>query len=96
LALPNLELLFEVKCDASGIGIGAVLTQAKCPLAHFSEKLNGSRLNHSTYNEEFYAIIRALEHWNHYLKPKSFVLHLDHKALSFINGQHKMNIRHAK
>jgi len=91
LALPNFDLLFEVECDASGVGIGAILTQAKHPLAYFSEKLNGSRLNYSTYDKEFYTIVRALEHWNHYLKPKSFVLHSDHKALSFINGQQKLN-----
>jgi len=29
------------------------------------------------------------------LKPKPFVLHSNHKALSYINGQHKLNTRHA-
>jgi len=96
LALPNFDLLFKVEYDASGIRIGAVLTQAKCPLAFFSGRLNGSRLNSSTYDKEFYAIVRALEHWSHYLKPKPFMLYLDHKVLSYINSQHKLNSRLAK
>jgi len=79
----------------SGVGIRVAPNQSMHPLAYFSEKLNGSRLNYFTY-DKFYAIIRALEHWNNYLKPKPFVLHSNHEALSYINGQHKLNVRHAK
>ena len=86
LALPNFEDLFEVEGDASGVGIGAVLIPSKRPLAYFSEKLNGSKCNYSTYDKEFYAIVRALPHWGHYLKSKPFVLHSDHQALTYING----------
>ena len=77
-------------------GISAVLTQAKHLLALFSEKVNGLRLNYSSYEKEFYAIVIALEHWSHYPKPKPFVLHLDYKALSYINGEHNLNTRYAK
>ncbi|XP_074315385.1 uncharacterized protein LOC141651579 [Silene latifolia] len=61
-----------------------------------NEKLGGARLNYSTYDKEFYAIVRALEHWSHYLRPKPFVLHSDHEALKHIHGQQKLNIRHVK
>ncbi len=96
LALPNFEDIFEVECDASGVGIGGVLTQNNKPLAYFSEKLNDAKRKYSTYDKEFYAIVRCLEHWRHYLIAKEFVLHSDHEALKFIQSQHKLQSRHAK
>ena len=43
-----------------------------------------------------YALIRALETWQHYLWPKEFVIHTDHEALKHLRGQTKLNKRHAK
>jgi hypothetical protein len=95
LILPDFSKLFEVDCDASGVGIGAVLSQEGKPIAFFSEKLNESRRKYSTYDKEFYAIIRALDHWSHYLLPNEFLLHSDHEALKYLNSQQKLNSRHA-
>jgi hypothetical protein len=96
LILPDFSKVFEVDCDASNLGIGGVLSQEGKPIAFFSEKLNDSRRKYSTYDKEFYALVRSLEHWNHYLLSKEFILHSDHEALKYLNSQQKLNTRHAK
>ena len=67
MRLPNFTKPFEVGCDALGIGIRGVLSQVRHPIAYFSEQLNDAKQKYSTYDKEFYAIIRALWHWRHYL-----------------------------
>ncbi|KAL5837241.1 hypothetical protein ACOSQ3_014410 [Xanthoceras sorbifolium] len=96
LSLPNFNKTFEIECDASGIGIGAVLMQEGRPIAYFSEKLSGAALNYPTYDKELYALVRALQTWQHYLWPKEFVIHTDHESLKHLKGQHKLNKRHAR
>lgn len=83
LALPDFDKLFEVECDASGVGIGAVLNQGSHPVAFFSEKLTGAQLRYSTYETELY----ALHH--------EFVLYSDHEALKHFRSQATLNHKQA-
>ncbi|KAK1574154.1 hypothetical protein QYE76_019009 [Lolium multiflorum] len=96
LALPDFAKTFEIECDASGLGIGGVLMQNGKPVAYYSEKLDGARLNYPIYDKELYALVRVLEVWQHYLWPKEFIIHSDHESLKYLKSQHTLNKRHAK
>nr|XP_010911115.1 uncharacterized protein LOC105037111 [Elaeis guineensis] len=96
LALSDFFKIFKVEYDASGVGMGAVLMQEGCRIAYFSEMLNGTSLSYFIYDKEHYALIRALETWQHYLLPKEFVIHTDHESLKHLKGQSKLNRKHAK
>ena len=65
-------------------------------MAYFSEKLNSAKLNYSTYDVEFYAIVQAIKHWEYYLAYKEFILHTDREALKHINNQATLNKRYTK
>ena len=91
LVSPYFGKTFQVRCDASGLAIVAVLSQDSRPVAYFSEKLNDAKKNYSTYDKEFYAMIQDLKKWRHYLIPKEFVLYNDNHFLKFITRKEKLN-----
>ena len=96
LRLPDFERVFEVACDASGVGIGGVLSQEGHPVEYFSEKLDDTKRRYDNYDREFYALVQSLRHWRHYLLPKEFVLYSDHSALRHLQDQRKVSDRHSR
>ncbi|XP_078447377.1 uncharacterized protein LOC144716175 [Wolffia australiana] len=96
LKLPDFGDVFEVACDASGVGIGGVLSQQGHLIEFFSEKLNDTRKLYDNYDREFYALVQSLRHWRHYLLSKEFVLFSDHGALRHLHDQKKVSDRHTR
>jgi hypothetical protein len=87
LALSDFSKPFCAETDASGLGIGAVLSQAGHPLAYLSKSLCPRSQGLSTYEKEYLAILLALDHWRCYLQHAEFTILMDHKSLEQLSEQ---------
>jgi hypothetical protein len=86
LVLLDFGKTFQVRCDASELAIGTVLSHHNKLVAYFSEKLNDAKKKYSMYDKEFYAVIQDLKKWRHYLIPQEFVLYNDNHARHYLVG----------
>jgi hypothetical protein len=93
LALPDFSQPFTVECDASGVGVGAVLSQEGHPIAFESRKLLPHELSYSIYDKEMLAIMHALAKFRQYLVGNRFRVKTDHNSLRHFMGQQGLNDR---
>jgi hypothetical protein len=76
---------YIVTCDASDIGIGAVLEQevdhGSHTIAFASRKLSSAEKNYPVHERELLAIVYALKEWHQSLHGSRFVIKTDHHPL---------------
>jgi hypothetical protein len=87
LAFPKILKEFIVETDACDTGIGAVLTQEGHPIAYFSNGLNASNKNLSTYEKEFLAVMMTVDKWRSYLHKNTFTIRTNHQSLCHLQDQ---------
>ncbi len=93
LVPPDTSKPFQIFCDASLHGLGAVLMQEKQVVAYASRQLKTHEINYPTHDLELAAVVFALKVWRHYMLGNRCEIFSDHKSLKYIFTQPDLNLR---
>ena len=100
LTLPTIQDEFLLQTDASGRGVGAILSVRRegqeYPVAYFSRKLKDREQRYSATELEGLAVVAAVQHFDSYLVSHPFTIETDHRALIFMNSSRHTNGRLAR
>ena len=86
LLYPDYQKTFHLTTDASGLALGATLSQENKegvlqPVAFGGRSLHEHEKNYGATQREMLGVVFAVEYFRHYLEGKHFELYTDHQAL---------------
>lgn len=90
LALPDFQT------DASGSGIGVILSQDGHPIAYLSKALSERTLGISTYDKEMLTTVFDVQHWRPCLLGQHFYILSDHQPIKHFLEQQITTLQQQK
>ena len=95
LTIPTASDQYRLHTDASGAGLGAVLSVVRSgeeyPVAYYSRQLHGAEVNYSSTELECLAVVASIRHFEVYLAGRNFELVTDHQALQGLRTSRNHN-----
>lgn len=82
---PNKDTV--IQADASGVALGAALTQEGKVIAYASKSLNRTEKNYANIERELLACVFGAERFHTYVFGKPFIIESDHKPLEMIQNK---------
>nr|GEW50396.1 reverse transcriptase domain-containing protein [Tanacetum cinerariifolium] len=88
LVSPDLDLSFELMCDASDYAVGVILGQRKDkyfrPIHYASKTLSDAQTNYTVAKKELLAVVYAFEKFWSYLVLSKTIVYIDHSTLRYL------------
>lgn len=88
LATPDFSQPFILYCDASDVGVGAVLVQGsgtnERAITYMSQKLSAAQAKYTTTEKECLSVILAIEKFRPYIEGVRFTVFTDHASLLWL------------
>ena len=79
---------FLIDCDASNVGVGAVLSQIQDGeekvISYFSKYLSRTERKYCTTRKELLAVVMAVKNFHHFLFGQQFTVRTDHGSLQWL------------
>jgi hypothetical protein len=94
---PDFKKQFYLQTDASGVGLGSVLSQGEGdnehPVAYWSRKLLPRETRYAAVEKECLAVVESIKAFKHYLIGRHFTVQTDHRALQWLEKMKDSNPR---
>ena len=95
LNIPTSNDWFVLMCDATMLGVGAVLNVyregSELPVSFYSRQLLDRETRYTSSELECLAVVEAVKHYEVNLHGKEFVVQTDHKALQSLMSSNHLN-----